>query len=883
MSMDLTQVLEATASPDTQLITQAQQQLEHAAQSNLPAFLTALANELSNVTRSDVARMAAGLQLKNCLTSKNVEIKVRMQQTWLHMEPTLRQHIKTAVFNTLGTEPAHHRSAAQCVAYIAAAELPANQWPDLIQRLLGNVSGVQSTEAVKEASLEAIGYICEELDPNHLALQANEILTAIIQGMRKEEPSNRVRLAATKALLNSLEFTKANFEKEAERHFIMQVVCEATQCSDVNVQVAALQNLVKIMSLYYQYMEAYMGPALFAITLDAMKAEYDQISLQGIEFWSTVCDEEADLSIEAVEAADLGRPPEQTSRFYVKGALPYLVPILLLTLTKQEEYDDEDDWNPCKAAGVCLSLMASCCENDIVPQVLPFVDQHLQNSDWKFRDAAVMALGSILEGPEPTTMNGFVYDRMETLISLMGDPVVQVQDTAAWTLGRVCDQIPDAALNDKCRDHLLSGLASGLEKEPRVAANVCWAFSSLAESAYALVSSDEDPEPDTFALSPVFEVMVAKLMQTADRADANQNNLRTSAYEALMDLIKYSAKDCYSVVQKTTSAMMDRLRNILQIDQGQVSGGNKQQVADLESLICATLQSLVRKLSREDVLAIAPSVMEALLLMFQASAVDATVGVLEDAIMTVGVLVEVLGMEFFKYMAVFFPYLKLALTNYTALQVCQAAVGLVGDLCRALTDKMLHFSDEIMQVLLENLSNGAVHRSIKPQILSTVGDVALSIGVNFQKYLALVFQILQEAAQLNIVVDKNDFDMLDYVNELREGCLEAYTGIAQGLKGEGDNPNVQEHLQLLSPQVPFLLKFMEHIAKDEERSDGVIACCAGLLGDLCSAYGKPLLTELEKVSQSEIMRLMQEGKNSRTKRTKSLCSWALKEMKTLQK
>lgn len=32
------------------------------------------------------------------------------------------------------------------------------------------------------------------------------------------------------------------------------------------VQVVALQNLVKIMSLYYQYMEAYMGPALFAVS-----------------------------------------------------------------------------------------------------------------------------------------------------------------------------------------------------------------------------------------------------------------------------------------------------------------------------------------------------------------------------------------------------------------------------------------------------------------------------------------------------------------------------------------------------------------------------------------------------------------------------------------
>lgn len=31
---------------------------------------------------------------------------------------------------------------------------------------------------------------------------------------------------------------------------------------------AALQNLVKIMSLYYQYMETYMGPALFAVRME---------------------------------------------------------------------------------------------------------------------------------------------------------------------------------------------------------------------------------------------------------------------------------------------------------------------------------------------------------------------------------------------------------------------------------------------------------------------------------------------------------------------------------------------------------------------------------------------------------------------------------------
>lgn len=38
------------------------------------------------------------------------------------------------------------------------------------------------------------------------------------------------------------------------------------------------------------------------------------------------------------QAAEQGRPPEHTSKFYAKGALQYLVPILTQTLTKQVSY-----------------------------------------------------------------------------------------------------------------------------------------------------------------------------------------------------------------------------------------------------------------------------------------------------------------------------------------------------------------------------------------------------------------------------------------------------------------------------------------------------------------------------------------------------------------
>ena len=67
------------------------------------------------------------------------------------------------VLASLGTETVRPSSAAQCVAYIACAELPQGMWPDLITSLTHSVTNQGSTEMMKESSLEAIGYICQDI------------------------------------------------------------------------------------------------------------------------------------------------------------------------------------------------------------------------------------------------------------------------------------------------------------------------------------------------------------------------------------------------------------------------------------------------------------------------------------------------------------------------------------------------------------------------------------------------------------------------------------------------------------------------------------------------------------------------------------------------
>lgn len=67
------------------------------------------------------------------------------------------------ILASLGTESNRPSSAAQCVAYVAVAELPVGQWPELIEIMVSNVVSPTSTEMMKEATLESIGYICQDI------------------------------------------------------------------------------------------------------------------------------------------------------------------------------------------------------------------------------------------------------------------------------------------------------------------------------------------------------------------------------------------------------------------------------------------------------------------------------------------------------------------------------------------------------------------------------------------------------------------------------------------------------------------------------------------------------------------------------------------------
>ncbi|KAH7285160.1 hypothetical protein KP509_33G016000 [Ceratopteris richardii] len=865
MAFEVTQILLNAQSSDGAVRRTAEENLKQFQEQNFPVFLLSLAHELANNEKPPESRKLAGLILKNSLDAKDASRKAELAQAWISLDNALKSQIKGALLMTLSSpvKDASH-TAAQVIAKVAAIELPLREWPDLVGSLLSNMGTPQAQKppGLKQATLETLGYVCEEISPEVLAQeQVNSILTAVVQGMNTSETNNDVRLAATRALYNALDFAQNNFDNEMERDYIMRVVCEATLSPDVKIRQAAFECLVSISSTYYSKLSPYMGD-LFTITSKAVREDEEGVALQALEFWSSICDEE----IEAQEeyGAEFSEDSEVPYFKFIKQALPALVPLLLETLTKQEENQDQEEgaWNLSMAGGTCLGLVARTVGDDIVPLVMPYVQENIAKPDWKFREAATYAFGSILEGPSLEQLTPLVQVAFNFMLNAMKDQNTHVKDTTAWTLRRIFEflhgpNVDVPVVNQNNLSVIVEVLSEGIKDVPNVAEKICGAIYFLAQG-YEGTSEPSSP------LSPYIQGIIQMLLASADREDANESRLRTSAYETLNEVVRCSTEDTAPVIMQLLPAILQKLNSTL--DMPVLSSEDREKQNELQASLCGVLQVIIQKLSALEItkfgiLQCADQMMALLLRVF--SCRNATVH--EEAMLSIGALAYATGPEFAKYMQEFYKYLEMGLQNFEEYQVCAVTVGVVGDLCRSLDDKILPYCDGIMTQLLKDLSSSHLHRSVKPPIFSCFGDIALAIGENFEKYLAYAMPMLQTAAEVSAQGGGDDDELIDYYNQLRNGILEAYSGIMQGFKNT--------KAELMVQYASHILQFIESICDDPHRDDAVTKSAVGVLGDLADTLGSHVAILFR--NSSSYQGFLQECQASDDQQLKETADWAL--------
>jgi importin subunit beta-1 len=534
--------------------------------------------------------------------------------------------------------------------------------------------------------------MADDMEPDRLPkATVDQILTTIVSGMQKDLPIE-MRRAAVGALLNSLSFTHHNFDVDSERNAIMTVICESTQCADVQVRVKAFECISDIATMYYSKLRDY-AKALFDITSNAVKNDDPLVGQYAIEFWSSVAEEEFDI----LDNIDSGDSEGAVLLGLVEGAAQSLVPILLETLTKQtsDTADDDDEWNIALASAACIEKLTLVLGDKIIDQVLPFVGACVTNPDWKFREAAIMSFASILEGTSSHKMEPIIAGGLGSLIPCLADSSPIVRDSTAWAISRVFQFHPTAVTPAMLPSVVEAVLRTLQDRNPRIACLAALALHHMAEAC------QDSADQQTNTLSPFFVSVLGSLFQVSARPDGDEGNLAATAYEAINVMIANSAIDTKPLVIQSMTEIIGRLETTMNVS------GDMHDRLTLQSLLCGSLGACVQKLDKESVMPHADRMMHLLLMVFKEKSAIAH----EDAFITTGFIADTLQADFIRYMPHFIDPLLQGLRHVDEHSVVVMAAGVVGDLSRALQKQLVPYAEPIMTHLVQLLQSPVLHRS----------------------------------------------------------------------------------------------------------------------------------------------------------------------------
>jgi len=599
---------------------------------------------------------------------------------------------------------------------------------------------------------------------------------------------------------------------------------------------------------------------IYGLTSNAIKNENEDVAKQAIEFWSTISEEEIEIQEEASELEEKGAQGARENFNLMSTASKNITELLLRCLTKQLDDPDDDTWNVASSAACCLQLMAQNIGDEVVPLVLPFIQNGIRDKNWRLREAATMAFSCILDGPTKQKLVGLVQQAFGVILSHMNDQQPQVKDTAAWTVGKICEELPET-IGPDILPNLMNALRKGLSESPKIAVHVCWAIHNLANEVKVM--------GETSALSKYFPGMVEELLKTTLRGDADQN-LQHDAFEAMNVMIHNAAPDTYPIIARLVPELLGRLNKTLQIKPQSVSHAEASRISNAQAQLCGALGYAIVKNPKDSQQYMNP-MMEMMIGVLNSPASEAH----EEALIAISAVTRCTGQNFSNYMGVLRPFLMQHLRETQSYKICGIATGLVGDICRALEIKIAPFCNEIVEELMRNLKNQELDRSVKPRILNALGDIALAIGGHFDRYLQWVMKLLEDAASFDYSQEDRDYDTIDYLNSLRESILEAYVSILQGLHDDD-----KEHL--FFRYLDKLVAFIHRIANDSDMEPMVIRASCSMIGDLARLLGTKHTRVREfLVNNAAFKKIIHDGLNG-DEDARAQASYAAQELQNLQ-
>mmetsp|Transcript_22778 Transcript_22778/g.36339 ORF Transcript_22778/g.36339 Transcript_22778/m.36339 type:complete len:910 (-) Transcript_22778:1274-4003(-) len=870
----------------------------------LPDLVVGLAKELGTEGGQDASRISAALLLKRILTGQDEASRHLKLQQWEALSNEARDYVKEACLQALRNSPvAVSKQAAQTMEAVAKLQLSTNDWPNLPETLVNVFDDVLARDSSKIAGpILALGYfasVAADVDYAMSEEQVNALLGKIAVGMNPDMP-DEVQIAATSALLDTLDFARHNMDNKKDRDAIMELILKMTTSRCGRAVEKAFECLTSVVQLYYHRLPEYME-AIWARSMDVIQKadinddESESVAKQALNFWSEMAREEK--LRKRYKGTNSPDPMQQFYGFVDHIKEPLCKLVLDFCLLQQDETPCDNEKTDDKLYGAAEHCFVELCEYwgedaDVVSYTLNFVQVNLVHTDWRHRQAALFAFGSIIRKKTPEMMKDHVNNCLEVLVQRMliqSEQVAPVRETAAWTIAQICsDYLP--SLNPAYVQPMVLALIESLKDKARVAhmaATALYCFASafvLQETPHTNQLSTKMNNGQTY-----FQALAIALWSAGTREDPDgpEWQLMEDSYEALIKFVEASARD---MAEPVGQILKESIKRLQEIATGKVRDLNRYQEVELVAVVISCtikLEGAIAAETNNGNWEIPHQIVQTMLQILSKPQSNAHA----DALQAIGEVCRIVGDKFqVQYFAHIAPCVIKGLQNRDSAQTCIAAVRLCGDIFTAMRENkgdlvkpaqdgksFLYF---VMSEIIDTLKRTEVTREVKPSHLSVFGDISDAVGPkDFQPFFQPAMRMALDAS--NICIDITDEEMGDYLNEIREAAVEAMENMLYDAQIDPETMNqililasrISEEVK--DPRAHF--KINMSMAPDGVElsdisyrvSDNVIRGYLGILGDIAK------FTPLIKSNPNGFEALFAYGSKSDNQDIKETCQYAM--------
>uniref|UniRef100_A0A8C0HLX2 Importin 5 n=1 Tax=Buteo japonicus TaxID=224669 RepID=A0A8C0HLX2_9AVES len=499
---------------------------------NIPgqSKITFLLQAIRNTAAAEEARQMAAVLLRRLLSSA-------FEEVYPALSPDDQTSIKSGLLLIiqLETQSSMRKKICDIVAELARNLIDEdgnNQWPEVLKFLFDSVSS--QNVGLREAALH-IFWNFPGIFGNQQQHYLEVIKRMLVQCMQDQEHPSIKTLSARAAAA----FVLANEHNlPLLKHFadllpgILQAVNDSCYQNDDSV----LKSLVEIADSVPKYLRPHLEPTLqlsLKLCADASLSNMQrQLALEVI------------VTLSETAAAMLRRHTN-----IVAQAIPQML-AMMVDLEEDEDWAnadelEDDDFDSNAVAGEsALDRMACGLGGKLVlPMIKEHIMQMLQNPDWKYRHAGLMALSAIGEGCHQQ-MEGILNEIVNFVLLFLQDPHPRVRYAACNAIGQMATDFAPG-FQKKFHEKVIAALLQTMEDQgnQRVQAHAAAALINFTEDCTKLVL-----EQVVTSIASVADTAEEKFVPYYDLFMPSLKHIVENAVQKELRLLRGKTIECISLI-----------------------------------------------------------------------------------------------------------------------------------------------------------------------------------------------------------------------------------------------------------------------------------------------------------------------------------------------